>query len=107
MEVALTGKLGSLGQPVMKSKAKEMERGFVRKASAAFAPAPTVVADAMPQGPTAKSPAPTSQRRTPIRFSLWLAEVAERWATRLRGGATGSRALPGRDRKSTRLNSSH
>lgn len=36
MEVALAGKLGSLGQPVLKSKAKEMERSFVQKASAAF-----------------------------------------------------------------------
>ena len=36
MDVALAGKLGSLGQPVLKSKAKEMERGFVAKASAAF-----------------------------------------------------------------------
>jgi hypothetical protein len=37
MDVALAGKLGSLGQPVLRSKAKEMERGFVAKASAAFA----------------------------------------------------------------------
>jgi len=37
MDVAMTGKLGSLGQPVMKSKAREMEQGFVRNASKAFA----------------------------------------------------------------------
>jgi carbon monoxide dehydrogenase subunit G len=34
---ALTGKLGSLGQRVIRSKAKEMERHFVEKLSAAFA----------------------------------------------------------------------
>jgi carbon monoxide dehydrogenase subunit G len=37
IEAALTGKLGSLGQPVIRSKAKEMERHFVEKLSAAFA----------------------------------------------------------------------
>jgi uncharacterized protein len=36
IEAALTGKLGSLGQPVIRSKAKEMERHFVEKLSAAF-----------------------------------------------------------------------
>jgi len=36
MDVALAGKLGSLGQPVLKSKAKEMERSFVRNVDAAF-----------------------------------------------------------------------
>lgn len=39
MDVALAGKLGSIGQPVMKAKAAEMERGFVTKVRAAFAPA--------------------------------------------------------------------
>ena len=38
MEVALTGKLGSLGQPVLKSKAKELERQFATNLKAAFAP---------------------------------------------------------------------
>jgi carbon monoxide dehydrogenase subunit G len=38
IDVALTGKLGSLGQPVMKSKAKEMERQFAANIRAAFAP---------------------------------------------------------------------
>ena len=37
VEVALTGKLGSLGQPVLRSKAKEMERQFATKLAAAFA----------------------------------------------------------------------
>lgn len=37
MDVALAGKLGSIGQPVLKAKAKEMERGFVRNVDAAFA----------------------------------------------------------------------
>ena len=37
IEAALTGKLGSLGQPVIRAKAKEMERQFVDKLRAAFA----------------------------------------------------------------------
>lgn len=41
MDVALAGKLGSIGQPVLKAKAKEMERLFVRNLNAAFAE-PTV-----------------------------------------------------------------
>jgi carbon monoxide dehydrogenase subunit G len=42
VEAALTGKLGSLGQPVLRSKAKEMERQFAARLAAAFAnpPAP-------------------------------------------------------------------
>lgn len=36
MDVALAGKLGSIGQPVLKAKAKEMERSFVRNINAAF-----------------------------------------------------------------------
>ena len=39
VEAALTGKLGSLGQPVLRSKAKEMERIFTERMRAAFAPA--------------------------------------------------------------------
>ncbi len=38
IDASLTGKLGSIGQPVMKSKAKEMERQFARAIAAAFAP---------------------------------------------------------------------
>ncbi|MDB5557619.1 MAG: carbon monoxide dehydrogenase subunit [Enterovirga sp.] len=37
MDVALAGKLGSIGQPVLKAKAKEMERSFVKNINAAFA----------------------------------------------------------------------
>jgi uncharacterized protein len=36
IEAALTGKLGSLGQPVLKSKAKEMERQFASRIQAKF-----------------------------------------------------------------------
>ena len=41
IDAALTGKLGSIGQPVMKSKAKEMERKFAANIAAAFDPATT------------------------------------------------------------------
>lgn len=37
IEANLTGKLGSIGQPVLKSKAKEMERQFVANLRAGFA----------------------------------------------------------------------
>jgi carbon monoxide dehydrogenase subunit G len=37
IEATITGKLGSMGQPVLKSKAKEMERKFAEKMRAAFA----------------------------------------------------------------------
>jgi carbon monoxide dehydrogenase subunit G len=37
VEAALTGKLGSLGQPVLRTKAKEMERQFAARLGAAFA----------------------------------------------------------------------
>ena len=36
IEANLTGRLGSIGQPVLKSKAKEMEKQFVGKLRAAF-----------------------------------------------------------------------
>jgi hypothetical protein len=36
IEASLTGRLGSIGQPVLKSKAKEMERQFVQSLHAAF-----------------------------------------------------------------------
>lgn len=39
VEAALTGKLGSLGQPVLRSKAKDMERQFAARLAAAFASA--------------------------------------------------------------------
>jgi carbon monoxide dehydrogenase subunit G len=37
IEANLTGKLGSIGQPVLKSKAKEMERQFVANMRGGFA----------------------------------------------------------------------
>ena len=40
IEAALTGRLGSLGQPVIRSKAKEMERQFAENLRAAFAGRP-------------------------------------------------------------------
>ena len=36
VDAALTGKLGSLGQPVLRAKAKEMERQFATRLQAAF-----------------------------------------------------------------------
>ena len=43
IDANLTGKLGSMGQPVLKSKAKEMEQKFAEKMRAAFAaPSPLV-----------------------------------------------------------------
>jgi carbon monoxide dehydrogenase subunit G len=39
VDAALTGKLGSLGQPVLRAKAKEMERKFAERLRAAFATA--------------------------------------------------------------------
>ncbi len=42
VDAALTGKLGSLGQPVLRAKSKEMERQFAARLAAAFAaPAPS------------------------------------------------------------------
>jgi carbon monoxide dehydrogenase subunit G len=37
VDASLTGKLGSIGQPVLRSKAKEMERQFAARLAAAFA----------------------------------------------------------------------
>jgi carbon monoxide dehydrogenase subunit G len=37
IDANITGKLGSMGQPVLKAKAKEMERKFAEKMRAAFA----------------------------------------------------------------------
>ena len=39
VEFTLAGKLGRIGQPVLRAKAKEMERRFAIKLCAAFAPA--------------------------------------------------------------------
>jgi hypothetical protein len=41
IDAALTGKLGSLGQPVLRAKAKEMERLFAQRIRAAFATSET------------------------------------------------------------------
>ena len=41
IEANLTGKLGSLGQPVLKSKAKEMEKQFAGRLRTAFEQAPS------------------------------------------------------------------
>ncbi len=38
VDAALTGKLGSLGQPVLRSKAREMDRQFAARLAAAFDP---------------------------------------------------------------------
>ncbi|HEY2185129.1 MAG TPA: SRPBCC domain-containing protein [Xanthobacteraceae bacterium] len=37
LDAALTGKLGSLGQPVLRAKAREMERQFAERIRTAFA----------------------------------------------------------------------
>lgn len=37
IDATLTGKLGSIGQPVLKAKAKEMEKQFAERLAAAFA----------------------------------------------------------------------
>jgi carbon monoxide dehydrogenase subunit G len=37
IDANITGKLGSMGQPVLKSKAKDMEQKFAEKMRAAFA----------------------------------------------------------------------
>jgi carbon monoxide dehydrogenase subunit G len=44
IDTALTGKLGSIGQPVLKAKAKDMEKTFASKLRAAFAGAQEGVA---------------------------------------------------------------
>ncbi|MEA2989019.1 MAG: uncharacterized protein QOG83_1730, partial [Alphaproteobacteria bacterium] len=41
VDAALTGKLGSLGQPVLRSKAREMEKLFAARLQAAFAKKPS------------------------------------------------------------------
>ena len=38
VDATLTGKLGSMGQPVLKAKAKDMEKQFAERIAAAFAP---------------------------------------------------------------------
>lgn len=82
MEVALTGKLGSLGQPVMKSKAREMEQGFVRKASAAFiGETPSAIAPSA--APRAVDRAGGDDRAQYGALRLWAARIARSLAARL------------------------
>jgi len=55
IDANITGKLGSMGQPVLKSKAKEMERKFAENMRAAFAgrlpaPSPPPASAGGPQG---------------------------------------------------------
>ncbi|RAI40862.1 CoxG family protein [Rhodoplanes roseus] len=45
IDVALAGKLGSIGQPVLKAKAKEMEKSFVKNLGDKFSAGPAVSAD--------------------------------------------------------------
>ena len=40
VEATLAGKLGSIGQPVLRAKAKDMEKQFANRLRAAFAPEP-------------------------------------------------------------------
>jgi carbon monoxide dehydrogenase subunit G len=40
IDSTLTGKLGSMGQPVLKAKAKEMEKQFAERLKARFEPSP-------------------------------------------------------------------
>ena len=44
VDSTLAGKLGSIGQPVLRSKAKDMEKQFVARLRALFAPAATEAA---------------------------------------------------------------
>ena len=41
VEATLAGKLGSIGQPVLRSKAKDMEKQFAQRLRAAFAQSPS------------------------------------------------------------------
>jgi len=43
IDASITGKLGSMGQPVLKAKAKDMEQKFADKMRAAFAASPSGV----------------------------------------------------------------
>ncbi len=59
IDATLTGKLGSIGQPVLKSKAKEMEKKFADNIRAAFAQGTA------PQVGTVAPPAPGTPESTP------------------------------------------
>jgi len=65
IDANLTGKLGSMGQPVLKAKAKEMEQKFAEKMRAAFAGAPPSLSPFVGEGRSGSSPAGASVRQTP------------------------------------------
>jgi hypothetical protein len=46
IDANITGKLGSMGQPVLKAKAKDMEQKFAEKMRAVFAESPTITPEA-------------------------------------------------------------
>lgn len=48
IDANITGKLGSMGQPVLKAKAKDMEQKFADKMRAAFAESPSGAPGAVP-----------------------------------------------------------
>jgi carbon monoxide dehydrogenase subunit G len=48
IDANITGKLGSMGQPVLRAKAKEMEQKFAEKMRAAFGKPPTVTSEVAP-----------------------------------------------------------
>jgi carbon monoxide dehydrogenase subunit G len=56
VEAALTGKLGSLGQPVLRAKAKEMERQFAARLGAAFATPSPGASPGSSSGPSSGTP---------------------------------------------------
>jgi len=65
IDANLTGKLGSMGQPVLKAKAKEMEQKFAEKMRAAFAGAPPSLSPVVGEGRSGSSPAGANVRQTP------------------------------------------
>jgi uncharacterized protein len=58
IDVSLAGKLGAIGQPVLRSKAREMERSFVEKLHAAFAVPESI-------GPESIGPEDAAQENAP------------------------------------------
>jgi len=65
IDANLTGKLGSMGQPVLKAKAKEMEQKFAEKMRAAFAGEPPSLSPVVGEGRSGSSPAGANVRQTP------------------------------------------
>ncbi len=56
IDASITGKLGSMGQPVFKAKAKEMEQKFAESMRAAFAAGVPSTAGAATTAATGKLP---------------------------------------------------